>query len=112
MKAAACKAAHPGSIPGGLSTHQPKEAVMFTLGLPVLIDGREAGWITGIGTMARKGQVVWVDIGGRLRLFAGSDLYRLESATAEPAGDGNGGAHRRAAAISVPPHPCPHRLVA
>jgi hypothetical protein len=81
-QAAACKAAHPGSIPGGLSTNQPKEAAMFTLGMPVLIDAGQAGWITGVGTMAGKGQVVWVDTGGRLRLFAGSDLYLLEPATA------------------------------
>jgi hypothetical protein len=59
---------------------------MFTLTMPVLIDGTHAGWITGIGTMAGKGQVLWVDIGGRLRLFAGSDLYRLEPATTNPAG--------------------------
>jgi hypothetical protein len=55
---------------------------MFTLGMPVLIDGTQAGWITGMGTMAHEGQVVWVDVDGRLRLFAGGDLYRLEPATA------------------------------
>jgi hypothetical protein len=59
---------------------------MFTLGMPVLIDGTQAGWITGMGTMARKGQVVWVDVDGRLRLFAGGGLYRLERATAATAG--------------------------
>jgi hypothetical protein len=51
---------------------------MFTLDMPVLVDGGQAGWITGIGSMARRGQVVWVDVAGRVRLFAGSDLYRLE----------------------------------
>jgi hypothetical protein len=55
---------------------------MFALGMPVLIDGTRAGWITGIGTMAGKGQVVWVDVDGQLRLFAGGALYRLEPATA------------------------------
>ena len=53
---------------------------MFTLGMPVRLDDGSAGWITGIGEMARSGKVVWVDIGGKLRLFAGSDLYRLEPA--------------------------------
>lgn len=53
---------------------------MFTLGMRVTLDTGQAGWITGIGIMARHGQVVWVDVGGRVRLFAGSDLYRLEPA--------------------------------
>jgi hypothetical protein len=61
---------------------QPKEAAVFTLGMRVLIDGAQAGWITGIAELARQGQGVWVDVQGRLRLFVGGDLYRLEPVVA------------------------------
>jgi hypothetical protein len=78
---------------------------MFTLGMPILIDGTQAGWITGMGTMADKGQVVWVDVDGRLRLFAGGDLYRLEPATAATSrrDRGNGGSSPVSTAVPVPP---------
>jgi hypothetical protein len=55
---------------------------VFTLGMRVLIDGAQAGWITGIAELARQGQGVWVDVQGRLRLFVGGDLYRLEPVVA------------------------------
>jgi hypothetical protein len=77
---------------------------MFTLGMPVLVDGGQAGWITGVGIMSGKGQGVWVDIGGRLRLFAGSDLYRLEPATASSTGVLGAAAARRRAP-PLPSHP-------
>jgi hypothetical protein len=82
-----------------------KGAAMFTLGLPVLIDGTQAGWITGIGTMARQGQVIWVDVDGRLRLFAGVALYRLERAPTTRPGynQGSGGSSPVSTAVPVPP---------
>jgi hypothetical protein len=91
--------------PGRALHQQPKEAAMFTLGMPVLIDGGQNGWITGTGTMADKGQVVWVDINGRLRLFAGGDLYRLKPATASSTWSTSWGRRQLAGEHRVPVPP-------